>query len=384
MIFIKFFIFILIILLIIDLFNYIKPKSKLKIFPVKYDLLTKNKKNELRCEFEIINSSKRKESMIPNLNIEIDFFKKGNLSNLKYKTEMIVKSDKNQNLIKKYWPTIILKAKESVKIFLNIQMQDNLLEIDDYLWLKINWDNYGDFGIVKKQNLFLLNKHRIYNNQNNLKSISRNFNLEVIPIKTSLLSAFDEPVETLIEYCKNIVQDNDILVIGESPLAIMQGRYKNYLDIECGIFSKIFCYFFHPTSSLATACGMQTLINKIGITRIFISLLLGIFFKFIKINGVFYRLTAPESSLIDDISGTIIPYDKTIVLGPNKPKLFCEKLSKALKIDIAVADVNDLGGVKILASSNKVINQLLKIALKNNPAGNADQKTPIVLIRRKV
>ena len=106
-------------------------------------------------------------------------------------------------------------------------------------------------------------------------------------------------------------------------------------------------------------------------------------FKFIGIKGIFYRLTNPESSLIDDISGTVIPYDKTIVLGPNNPKLFCEKVSKALKIDVAVADVNDLGGVKILASSNKSIIKLLKIALKKNPAGNADEKTPIVIVRRK-
>ena len=46
--------------------------------------------------------------------------------------------------------------------------------------------------------------------------------------------------------------------------------------------------------------------------------------------------------------------------------------------------MNDLGGVKILASSNKSINQILKKALKNNPAGNGDEKTPIVIVRRKV
>ena len=190
-------------------------------------------------------------------------------------------------------------------------------------------------------------------------------------------------METVISFCKDIIKEDDILVIGESPLAIMQGRYINYSDIEYGIFSKILCYFFHPTSSLATACGMQTLINKIGITRIFISLFLGLIFKVIGIKGVFYRLTGEESSLIDDISGTIVPYDKTIVLGPKNPKLFCEQVSKALSITVAVADVNDLGGVKILACSNNSVKKLLNIALKNNPAGNADQKTPIVLIRKK-
>ena len=46
-------------------------------------------------------------------------------------------------------------------------------------------------------------------------------------------------------------------------------------------------------------------------------------------------------------------------------------------------DSNDLGGVKVLASSNKTVNKILKRNLISNPAGNGDEKTPIVLIREK-
>ena len=383
MFFIKSLVIILILFLIIDLYLYLKPKSKLKIFPIKYNLLTVNNKNEIRCEFEITNISKRKETMIPNLNIELDFFKNGNLSDLDYEKEMIIRFDTYQKTITNYWPTLILKSKETFKIFLKIKLKDNLLKNEDFLWLKINWDNYGHFGKINKQNNFLLNKHSNFSKQKNFKSDNVNQKIEVFPVKTSILGAFDEPIETVVNYCKNLVKEDDILVIGESPLAIMQGRYENYLYIEYDIFSKFLCYFFHPTSSLATASGMQILINKLGFTRIIISLIFGFIFKFIGINGIFYRLTNPESSLIDDISGTIMPYDKSIVLGPINPRLFCEKVSKALNIVVAVADVNDLGGVKILASSNKSIIKLLKIALKKNPAGNADEKTPIVIVRRK-
>ena len=125
----------------------------------------------------------------------------------------------------------------------------------------------------------------------------------------------------------------------------------------------------------------QLLINNIGITRITLSLIVGFLFKCIGVKGIFYRLTGFESSLIDDISGTVVPYDKSIVMGPINTKLFCDKLSKQLDLDVAVVDVNDLGGVKILASSNNSVNNILKEILKVNPAGNSDEKTPIVLIR---
>ena len=98
---------------------------------------------------------------------------------------------------------------------------------------------------------------------------------------------------------------------------------------------------------------MQLLINRIGVTRITFALFVGILFKLVGIKGMFYRLTGSESSLIDDISGTVTPYDKSIVMGPLNADLFCKEVSNYLNIDVAVVDVNDLGGVKVLASSNK-------------------------------
>ena len=170
MIFIKFILICLILVLIIDLFIYLKPKSKLKIFPIRYYLSTINKKNEIKCEFEITNTSKIKESMIPNLNIELDFFKNGKLSDLDYKNDMIIKFGKYQKIINNYWPTIILRSNETIKIFLDIKLKDTLLKSEDFIWLKINWDNYGHFGKIKKQNLFLLNKHSINSNKKTTES----------------------------------------------------------------------------------------------------------------------------------------------------------------------------------------------------------------------
>ena len=245
------------------------------------------------------------------------------------------------------------------------------------------WENYGHFGITNKLDCFLVNLDINKKKKKEVIKVPINNDYDAFAIRTDLLGSFDNPIDTLIAYCQGIVKKNDILTIGESPLAIMQSRYISPQNLEYSFFSKLLCYFFHPTSSLATACGMQLLINKIGVTRITLSLFVGFLFKLIGIKGIFYRLTGSESSLIDDISGTVTPYDKSIVIGPKDAELFCKQLSKHLNLDVAVVDVNDIGGVKILASSNKSVNKILKRTLKFNPAGNADEKTPIVLIRQK-
>ena len=115
--------------------------------------------------------------------------------------------------------------------------------------------------------MFLINLDVQKQRPKEVLEIPINYKYKAFAIKTDLLGCFDDPVSTVIDYCEGIAEENDILTIGESPLAIMQNRYIAPQNLECSLFSKAFCYFFHPTSSLATACGMQLLINRIGISK---------------------------------------------------------------------------------------------------------------------
>ena len=358
-------------------------KSNLVLEPLDYKYRNIEKNSEVIINLKIINKSKHKETMVSNLNLDLDFFQSKNnqyLKDLDYEESIYIYSGSIKKNIHNYWPTTIIKANSEllIQVILKFKNSDLRNKIK-YIWLKIFWENYGHFGITKKQDGLLVNLN--HHNKKELIEIPLKLGYKAIAVKTDLLGSFDNPIETVMKYCKNVTKEKDILTIGETPLAIMQGRYVAPQNLEYNIFSKILCYFFHPTSSLATACGMQLLIDKIGVIRITFSLILGFLFKCIGIKGIFYRLTGFESSLIDDISGTVVPYDKSIVMGPINTKLFCDKLSKQLKVDVAVVDVNDLGGVKILASSNSSVNNILKEILKVNPAGNSDEKTPIVLIR---
>jgi hypothetical protein len=138
---------------------------------------------------------------------------------------------------------------------------------------------------------------------------------------------------------------------------------------------------FYTTSSLATACGLQSLIDLVGAPRVFLAFLGGMVTKPLGIKGMFYRLAGPQARLIDDVTGTIPPYDKFIVLGPDNPQSVCDQIRDETGLEVAVVDVNDLQRVKILAATNGVSYRFLEQALISNPAGNANEQTPLVLIR---
>ena len=372
------FFLIIIIFFLIEINHYFNQDSPLVLKPKEFKKVILDSKEKYITLVEIKNLHKRMEVMIPSFNVNPQLF--GVSKNEILKVHTIVKPlhpDAEAEQENDYWSTYILKGKKStfVEIEIEIEIKSTAIEKITCVWLDIEWINYGPFGTLKRFDGFVLP---------NILDISKenisNTNL-IDPIKTHILGSLDDPIEILKSYMPLDHLPTDILTIGETPLAIMQGRYIDYRNINATLISRLICKGFHPTSSLATAAGMQTLINISRPTRVIISWLIGGIFKFFGIRGIFYRLAGEQARLIDDITGTTPPYDKSIVLGPKNSKIFCIEAAKKLNINIAVVDVNDLGKVKILSTNNVNNDEIIKRALASNPAGNANQHTPLVLIR---
>ena len=364
--------------LLIELNHKIRINSPLKLKPIEYKKIKFDSKQQYNALIEITNIHKRMEVMIPFLKVKPKLIgiSKDDLISIHTKIKPHHPDEEEQK--NDYWSAYILKSMKStfVKVEVTYEIKDTAIDKVKCLWLEIEWINYGPFGFFKRFDGFVLPN---YSNITKKRTFEKNL---IEPIKTHILGALDDPITVLKSYIPRDYQPTDIITIGESPLAIMQGKYIDFRSINVDPMARLLCKGFHPTSSLATACGMQTLINISGPTRVIISWLIGGIFKAFGIKGIFYRLAGEQARLIDDITGTTPPYDKSIVLGPKYTQSFCIKASKELNIDVAVVDVNDLGRVKILSTSNISNNEIIKQALYSNPAGNANQHTPIVLIRK--
>ena len=369
---------IIITILLIEINHYFRQDSPLVLKPKEFKKIILNSKYKYITLVEIKNLQKRMEVMIPSFNVKPKLI--GISKNEIIKIHTTVKPlhpDAEEEQNNDYWSAYILKATKSTFVEIEIEYEIRNTSIDKIkcLWIDIEWGNYGPFGFFKRFNGFVLPNLL---DKSNLNSSSTNL---IDPIKTHILGSLDDPIGVLKSYMPINYLPTDILTIGESPLAVMQGRYIDYRNINANLISRLMCKGFHPTSSLATACGMQTLINISGPTRVIISFLIAGIFKILGLKGIFYRLAGSQARLIDDITGTTPPYDKSIVLGPIDTEKFCITASKKLNINIAVVDVNDLGRVKVLSTNNVNNIKIIKRTLVSNPAGNANQQTPLVLIR---
>ena len=371
---------IIILFFLIELNHQLRIDSPIRLKPIESKRYASESKHKYVALIEISNIHRRMEVMIPFFKVypQLIGISKEDLISINTRVKPIHPDEEEQN--NDYWSAYILKGGKStfVKIEVTYEIKNGAIDKLKCLWLDIEWGNYGPFGFLTRFDGFVLP------NYSKIPRGTTSDNNSIEPIKTHILGTFDDPITILKSYIPKDSLPTDILTIGESPLAIMQGKYIDFRNINVSILARLICKGFHPTSSLATACGMQTLINISGPTRVIVSWLLGGICKSIGVKGVFYRLAGEQARLIDDITGTTPPYDKSIVLGPKDTESFCIKASKELKVNVAVVDVNDLGRVKILSTNNVEKNAIIKRALSSNPAGNANQHTPLVLIRQKI
>ncbi len=139
MILINILLLLLFFLIISDLYIKNSPKSKLILVPVNYKVKRKDSLNELIIDLKIINKSKTKETMVTNMNFELDFFKsKGNeyCQNLNYEEDIYLYNKNKENNINNYWPTTIIKSNSELFIKVIYKFSNNNFRKKiKYIWL---------------------------------------------------------------------------------------------------------------------------------------------------------------------------------------------------------------------------------------------------------
>ena len=369
----------------IELRHRLRPASPLTMRAIDWTVAPLGSEVRVTGVLEISNPHHRMEVFVPELRVDPVLLGKAAPSQLQVTTTIDADHPDEDSRADGYWAAYIVKGRKSTRAKVTITLRDpsgsNPLDRFDSLWADVHWINYGPFGRLARRQGLLVSLNR----PQPLTAANAEFRVgdgcRVLPLRTHLLGTLDDPIEVLRTYASDLLQPGDVLTIGETPVAVIQSRYRHPSEVQPGLVARLACRVFHPTSSLATACGLQTLIDLVGPTRVLVAWIGGLLLKLVGVPGGFYRLAGDQARLIDDITGTTPPYDQTIVLGPNEPEDLCQRAATELGVAVAIVDVNDLGRVKVLASSRGCDEELLQRALRPNPAGNANERTPLVLVR---
>ena len=356
-----------------------RPGNKLELTAGKWQLEVYEPQRYLLVgELEFRNLTQRLEVMVPEIWVEVKLLSTGSLKGITTDAQVIPRYKDAAPRADGYWEGHIVKREVS-PIEIQVEIQGADLSALRVAWMRVHYFTYGPQGRIPRVRHVIV--PLVFPSPADSKNWRPATNADVLPIRTHLLTHLDNPVEVVQRYVLPNAQPGDIVTIGETPLAVMQGRFRHPSDLKPGWVARRLCYLFMPTSSLATACGLQTLIDLVGPVRVLFAFGVGAIAKVFGKPGVFYQLAGEQARLIDDVTGTIPPYDQFIVLGPQDPQQVVDQIKRETGLAAAIVDVNDLRAVKVLAASPELTTSFLQQALIKNPAGNASEQTPVVLIR---
>jgi len=331
-------------------------------------------------KLEFHNRNHYREVMVPDVEAKVKLLSQASLEGITCKTQVIPRHLDAPPRLDNYWFAYIIKPGEKTGLEIVIEIQGENLDPLQTAWLQVHYETYGPEGVVPKVRHIVIPLK--FPTEDAAIGWRHTPDADVLPLPTHILTPLDHPVAVVQRYALAQSKPGDVVAISETPVAIMQERWRYHGEIQPGWVALRLCQFFYSTSSMSTACGLQSLVDISGPVRVIFALVVGAIAKKIcGIPGVFYILAGEQARLIDDVTGTLPPYDQFIVLGPENPQQVVDQIQRETGLAAAIVDANDLKAVKVLAATADVPPGFLEKALISNPAGNADEQTPLVLIR---
>lgn len=208
-----------------------------------------------------------------------------------------------------------------------------------------------------------------------------------IPIRTRVVLPGDDLDPFITEYAGPVVRDGDILFVTEKIVAITQGRSYTLDEIQPRPLARFLSKYVTRTPygiGLGMPETMEMALRECGTPRILFAAAVSAVTKLFGRRGDFYRIAGDKARAIDGpTSGTIPPYNKAVVLGPERPTEVAAHLKTLLGVDaeVAVVDINDIGGNILGSTLDKPGEQRLVRILSDNPLGQGHQSTPLGVIR---
>jgi F420-0:gamma-glutamyl ligase len=205
-------------------------------------------------------------------------------------------------------------------------------------------------------------------------------------IKTHFISEGEDYIEVIRQYVSPIYQEGDIVSISEKIIAMCQNKVLSTKQIKLGFWAKFLSRFVNVTpagESVGNPYKMQIAINSAGLLRILFAAACAAVGKIFRIKGVFYKIAGHGIAGIDGFCSDAFDYylDKGILL-PENPSGVCDEIKEKLGFNCMIIDANDLG-VEILGTNSDINHdaEQLKGMIIDNPAGQDQEMTPLILIR---
>lgn len=208
-------------------------------------------------------------------------------------------------------------------------------------------------------------------------------------IKTHFIEIGEDYIELVERYVRPLWQEGDLLAIAEKIVSLCQNNVIPKKDVKVTRLAKFLSRFATQHNSAGIGVGdvykMQYAIDLNGGPKVFFAAVCAGFGKLVGKKGIFYDMVGEEVRGLDGFYPDVFPvYGEYGIPLPKNPNGVCNEIKQKTGMSCMIIDANDFTR-DILGKSDDVSfteDQLCEM-IQDNPAGQDDQCTPFILIRRK-
>lgn len=196
----------------------------------------------------------------------------------------------------------------------------------------------------------------------------------------------DDYIDIVNRYASPLYKPGDILSISEKIIALCQNRVIYKKDIKISRLARFLSKFVHQTpagEAVGNPYKMQLAINDAGVIRILFAAFIAAITRPFGIKGLFYKIAGNNVANIDGFCDDAFDdYIEMGILSPEDPDGVCNEILEKTGVKCMIVDANDYG-VEILGVCDEIActEEELKGVLKDNPAGQENEATPLILVR---
>ena len=209
-----------------------------------------------------------------------------------------------------------------------------------------------------------------------------------ISVETHLISIKEPLDEIFKKKVKPLYKKNDWIAISEKVVTISQGRVVHISVVKPSRLAKLIVKGvrkYENDIGYSLPAKMQVAIWQAGYFRMLFAMLIGTITRLFGRHGDFYRIAGNRISEIDGFNPHAMPpFDEFAMIGPGKPSKYCQWVEDTFGIPAVIIDGNNIN-VEVLGMSKNVpvSAELVRLILLDNPMGQDEEKTPIMIVREQ-
>ena len=206
-------------------------------------------------------------------------------------------------------------------------------------------------------------------------------------IQTHFVEVGESQTALVERYVRPIYQEGDLLSFGAKVMAMCTKNVKNRQDVKPGFWANFLWRFAginHTGVGMHEPYKLQLVIDMCGLPRVLLAVFCSAVTKPFGIHGVFYKVCGKGVGGIDGFyfRSSFDRYKELALINPPNPVELCDALEKETGIPVVLMDANDIEQNQLGKCSDfPLTDDEIQDAMRDNPSGQGDELTPLILIR---